>query len=178
MKAPKTLRLDELTQDPRNARIHTVPNLEAIAKSLKRFGAGRSIVLDSEGVVRAGNGTLQAARQAGFEKVMVVEADGKTLIAVRRPDWSSAEATAYAIADNRASELGSWDKEVLQGIFAELAPQDEELRLLDATGFSEQELAAILATAPEAQPEPDGDENGVPATTFVKSCPKCGHQWE
>ena len=58
--------IDELVCDPENARIHDDRNMDAIAKSLKRFGPGRSIVVDRDNIVRAGSGTmLIVADQSG-----------------------------------------------------------------------------------------------------------------
>src|SRR3954469_25269728 len=65
--------IDSLHIDPANVRVHDERNKSTIRASLARFGAGRSIVLDRNNVVRAGNGTLEQARQAGFDEVLVVE---------------------------------------------------------------------------------------------------------
>ncbi len=50
-------RLDQLVQDPKNARRHTERNLAMIAESLETVGAARSIVIDERGRVLAGNAT-------------------------------------------------------------------------------------------------------------------------
>jgi hypothetical protein len=70
---PKTL--DDLTPDPFNARIHPERNREMIAQSLREAGAFRSIAVDADGVVRAGNGVLR-----------LVDARPDELVAVRRRD--------------------------------------------------------------------------------------------
>jgi hypothetical protein len=172
--ATKTVKLEELTQDPRNAREHSQENLDTIAESLKRFGAGRSIVVDKDGIVRAGSGTLAAARKAGFEKVMVVETDGKTLVAVRRSDWSDMEAAGYGIADNKSSELGTWNKARLRELFEEMIPADEQMKMLEATGFSEDELKALMDSAkPVTLDVAFTAQAPDPNTT----CPKCGFQF-
>jgi len=46
----------DLTHDPKNARKHGKRNLDTIAKSLEECGAARSIVIDENGVILAGNG--------------------------------------------------------------------------------------------------------------------------
>jgi ParB-like chromosome segregation protein Spo0J len=103
--ADQVLDIETLHLDPANVRRRTERNRAALDAALARFGPARSIVVDGKGVVRAGNGTLEAARAAGVKKVRVIEASGDELIAVRRADWSATEATAYAIADNRTAEL-------------------------------------------------------------------------
>ena len=49
-----------------------------------RVGAARSIVIDEDGVVLSGNATIEAAAQAGIDRVKVVEADGNEIVAVQR----------------------------------------------------------------------------------------------
>lgn len=98
----KQLKVAELAQDPANVRMHGEKNLEAIRGSLKRFGQQKPIVIDANGVVIAGNGTLMAAQALGWEHIWAVESGLK-----------GAEQTAYGIADNRASELAAWDMEKL-----------------------------------------------------------------
>jgi len=142
---PKTetvIDLNDLISDPANARKHSEKNLEAISSSLSRFGPARSIVIDKNGVVRAGNGTLEAARAAGVKKVRVVQADDGELVAVLRSDWTDAEAAGYAIADNRTAELGEWDDEVLRRTIAELKDTDTEM--LDSLGFDGDMLDDLL----------------------------------
>jgi len=136
---PDSCAIDELTADPKNARKHGSRNVGMIADALREVGAGRSIVIDEEGVVLAGNATIEAARDAGIERVQVVEADGSTLVAVRRRGLSDAQKKRLALFDNRAAELGEWDAGVVAG-FAE-----EELPLGDL--FRDDELEELLEQA-------------------------------
>ena len=64
--------LADLKPDPRNARAHTPRNIGMIEAALGEIGAARSIVIDEDGVVLAGNATIEAAVQAGIERVQVV----------------------------------------------------------------------------------------------------------
>jgi DNA modification methylase len=97
----------------------------------------RSIVLDENNVIRAGNGTVEEAGQIGIEKVRVIDADGDEIIAVRRKGLTEAEWKEYAVADNRSSDLSEWDAKVL----AELSEE------IDLSGlFFEDELAELLNT--------------------------------
>src|SRR6266487_4584445 len=52
--------------------------------SLKDVGAARSIVIDERNEILAGNGVLAGAAEAGLTKLQIIEADGDTIIAVRR----------------------------------------------------------------------------------------------
>src|SRR4051794_2049967 len=105
-----------LTPDPRNARRHSDRNLALIEQSLREVGAARSIVIDEDGVVLAGNATVQAATNAGLTHVRIVEAEGADLIAVRRTGLSSEQKRQLALYDNRAAELADWDLEVLASL--------------------------------------------------------------
>jgi ParB-like chromosome segregation protein Spo0J len=122
----RTVDIDELVCDPENARTHDDRNMDAIAKSLKRFGPGRSIVVDRNNIIRAGNGTVEAARAAGFKKVTVIEPDEDTLVAVQRSSWEEKQAKGYAIADNRAAELAKWELPTLHNIIESMSPEETE----------------------------------------------------
>ena len=96
------VRLDELTTDPSNVRTHGERNLDTIKGSLRRFGQQHPLVVDSNNVVVAGNGRLEAMRAEGWEDCLVI-----------RTKLDGADRTAFAIADNRTSELAEWDTEGL-----------------------------------------------------------------
>lgn len=106
----ETVAIDTLVLDPTNARKHDAKNLEAIKGSLLKFGQQKPIVVNKDGVVVAGNGTLEAMRSLG-----------KQTIAVVRTDLKGNDAVAYALADNRTTDLSIWDDEILgktlQGLY-------------------------------------------------------------
>jgi len=126
----ETVKVGSLTIDPNNARRHSQRNIDAIAKSLQRFGQRRPLVVWRDQVI-AGNGTLQAAIGIGWQVVDITRCPD---------DWTKDEAQAYAIADNRIGELAEWDNETLLGILGEL---DDDL--IAATGFDDPELEDINA---------------------------------
>lgn len=112
--APGLLTVEGLAPDHENRRRHTPRNIEMISASLREVGAARSIVIDEDDNVLAGNGVLQAARSAGITRVQVVEVDGETLVAVRRRGLTDEKKRALAIFDNRAAELAEWNEEQLE----------------------------------------------------------------
>lgn len=120
--------VDELTPDPRNARKRTDRSATLIGESLKRYGAARSIVIDENNRVLAGNGTIEQAKAAGITKLRVIEADGDEIIAVQRTGLSEQDKIGLAIADNRTSDLSDWDEAMLRELNAEfdLKPWFEE----------------------------------------------------
>ena len=150
--APPTLAA--LVADPQNRRTHGAANLALIADSLKAVGAARSIVIDEDNLILAGNGVTQAAAQAGVTKLRVIEASGDEIIAVRRRGLTDAQKRALALYDNRTAELATWNVEQL------LADQAAGLDL--ASFWDDDALAALLAangapkagkTDPDAVPE-------------------------
>jgi len=94
--------IDALIPDPSNARMHDEVNISAIKGSLAKFGQQKPIVITKNNVVVAGNGTLEAAKALGWTELDVVYSE-----------LSGTEAIAYALSDNRTSELGSWNKGIL-----------------------------------------------------------------
>jgi uncharacterized membrane-anchored protein len=119
------LQLTELIQDPKNANRGRKRGSEAVEQSLRDLGSGRSILVDRNGVVIAGNKTAAGAAAAGLDPdVIVVESDGSKLIVVQRTDLdleTDPKAKALAVADNRTAELGlEWDAEVLAGLSTDL----------------------------------------------------------
>lgn len=107
--------IDDLVPDENNARTHSKKNIDAIAKSLQTFGQRKPVVITQNNVVVAGNGTLEAAKQIGWEGLVVVRVPA---------DWDSDTIKAYALADNRTAELASWDSEVLLSQLRELKLED------------------------------------------------------
>jgi hypothetical protein len=128
------LLIADLSEDPANARRHGERNLGQIKASLRRFGQQKPIVVDATNVVRAGNGTLAAARSLGW-----------TTIAAVRSELAGAEMSAYAIADNRSAELAEWDAELLAATLADPAIGD--------VGFTAAELREMTDLPPDEPPE-------------------------
>src|SRR6476661_2237868 len=107
------MHLKDLVPDPQNRRKRTPRNVGMIVEALHQVGAARSIVIDEAGEILAGNGVVEAAAEAGMTKLHVVDADGTTIVAVRRSGLTPAQKRALAIYDNRAAELAEWDTEQL-----------------------------------------------------------------
>jgi DNA methylase/ParB-like nuclease domain len=143
--------LDELRPLPGNPRRGDV---EAIARSLAAFGQRKPIVANrTTGEVIAGNHTLLAARSLSWSEVAVV--------------WvtdDQATAHAYALADNRTAELGTYDDEALATLLAEVYEADEEL--FAATGWTDDDLTDLLdqletPSAPAVAPRSWSDASGA-----------------
>jgi hypothetical protein len=140
----KISKLSELTPDPCNANKGTQRGRGMLEKSLQELGAGRSILVDRNGVVIAGNKTITTAVESGFDDAIVVESDGTKLVVVKRVDLDLAvdpKAKRLAIADNKISEIDlNWSAENL----LEIA---EGIDLSEF--FNEDELAELMQKAVE-----------------------------
>ena len=120
----KMSKIDELKFDDKNFNKHTEFGMSLIEKSLKENGAGRSILLDKDNNIIAGNGVVEAAGQAGFEKVKIVETDGTEIIAVKRTDvrLNSKKGRQMALADNATAKADiEWN---FDNILDEMTPEE------------------------------------------------------
>jgi site-specific DNA-methyltransferase (adenine-specific) len=153
----ETVKTNELTLDPNNARVHSEKSVEAIANSLAMYGLRKPVVIDSDNRVVAGNGTLEAARKLNWE----------TIAAVRLPkDWSEEMIKAFAIADNRTAELSEWNKEILAEQLIDLEEEDFDIYWLGFEMEVEREEKIL-----EEFPSFDND------TETSYCCPKCSYEW-
>jgi hypothetical protein len=89
-----------------------------VERSLRELGAGRSILIDKNGKVIAGNKTLEAASSIDLDSVVVVRTHGDKLVAVMREDLDLDEPTGIArrmaYADNRVAQVGiDFDPDVI-----------------------------------------------------------------
>ena len=152
------MKVSDLISDKRNARKATKRGNAVIRHSLQEFGAGRSILIDREGRVIAGNKTAANAAAAGIEDVIVVPTDGTRIIAVQRTDLDleqDPKAKALAIADNRTAEFAEWDPANLKDISDEidLKPFFTDAELADLLP-DESRVEASDDDAPEPPVEP------------------------
>lgn len=110
--------MSELKFDPKNYRIHGDKNKRLIQKSLVDCGAGRSILIDKEDCIIAGNGVYEQAQELGL-KVRIVESDGTELIAIKRTDLKTEDARrkALALADNYTNDTSVFDMEAVMDDF-------------------------------------------------------------
>jgi DNA modification methylase len=141
--------IKDLVPDPENRRQHNPRNIGMIVDALHHVGAARSIVIDEHGAILAGNGTVDAAAEAGITRVQVVDADGETIIAVRRTGLSVDQKRALALFDNRAAELATWDVEQLHA--------DVRSGLSLAAFWTDDESLSLLARLQNAEGLVDAD---------------------
>jgi len=149
--------INQLKSDHKNARKRTDRSSSLIQKSLEKFGAARSIVIDEDNRILAGNGTIEGAKAAGIKNLKIIETDGNEIIAVKRTGLSEEEKVGLALADNRTSDLSEWDAEMLKQLSEEqdLNPWFDEGDLAELIGEPEKiEGLTDPDDAPEVPEEP------------------------
>lgn len=169
--------ITQLQQDPANANRGTVRGRGMLERSLQQYGAGRAPVASADGVILAGNKTIEVAQELGIP-IQEIESDGTTLYVIKRTDlpYDDPRARELAIADNRTGETGlDWDADILQsflddGLNLEQFWFDEELdRVLDA---GDAFLDSALGAGDGSSPWPGGDDGGDPNTLTLKVTPE------
>lgn len=124
-----TVPIEDLREDPENAREHPPENLEVIRSSLERFGQVEPLVTTEDGKVIAGNGRLQVMKDLRFTEVKVVFFNGP-----------EEKARALALVLNRSAELARWRPDALGQSLLKL----EGLFNAESLGFDAKALGAIF----------------------------------
>ena len=135
----RVVRLDTLTPDPHNVRLHPEKNVKAIVDSLAAFGQQKPVIVDAHGTILAGNGAYLAAKRLGWEWLTVQ-------VSQLTPD----QARAYALADNRTGELSLWDDAALAELLRDLSARE-----LPLPGWDEAELRRLCDTGEMLDVHPD-----------------------
>ena len=154
---------DRLVPYAKNARTHSPEQVAQIAASIVEFGFVNPILVDSSDGIIAGHGRLLAARKLGLAEVPVVVLG----------HLSEIQRRAYIIADNQLALNAGWNDELLRGVLESLDADGFNLSLV---GFSDEELAALLAKAEpdatvaaeeEAVPEPPAQPVTAPGDVWL-----------
>jgi DNA modification methylase len=161
--------LSDLKQDHKNARKRTQTSASLLQESLQRYGPARSIVIDEDNRILAGNGTVEAAINLGIDGLRIIDAAPDELIAVRRTGLSEDQKVGLALADNRTADLAEWDAEMLQQLSQEhdIAPwfQDDDVEaLLEQV----EKLDPVEGnTDPDDAPEPPAEPITKPGDLWI-----------
>lgn len=134
--------LDQLKEDPQNARKHSDRNVMVIKTSLNDLGQHRLGIILEDGTFQIGSGMLRAAQDLGWTHLAVVKSGD-----------SGAIARIRALTDNRSgdSEIGSeWDFLKLADDLLELDTGEFDLEKI---GWTDEEVKEIMTwTPPGAEP--------------------------
>lgn len=142
----KETKINDLIPDDKNFNEGTQYGQHLIEESLRKFGAGRSVLIDKNNRIIAGNKTIENAAAIGMEDVIVVETTGDKIVAVKRTDvdLDSKEGREMALADNATSAVNlRWDEDALKQAEAEfgIAPSEwgvDIATIIDPDEFFEQ----------------------------------------
>jgi len=140
------VKLDALIPYARNSRTHSDAQVAQIAASIKEFGFTNPVLIDETGSIIAGHGRVMAARKLAIADVP----------SIRLTHLTEAQKKAYIIADNKLALNAGWDDEMLAVELTDLKDMGFDL---DLTGFSTDEIEALLAPAGT---EGLTDEDAVP----------------
>lgn len=154
---------NEIKFDTKNYRTHDDKNKKLILKSLKKCGAGRSILIDKQGEIIAGNGVYEQAKNLNIP-VKIIETDGSELIAIKRTDidTESKKRKELALADNSTSDNVTWDLSNLKADF-------------DLSELPEWGLEGLVEVE---QLDPEITEDEVPSNEHVQTRVKRGDIWK
>lgn len=157
--------MSDIKFDKRNYRKHNDRNKELIRKSLNECGAGRSIVIDNDGEIIAGNGIYEQAQELGI-KTRIIETDGSELVVVKRTDLSTDDEKRkqLAIMDNSTSDSSEFDIELLKVDFDVPILQDMGLPVFEESDIDVDSFFE------------DTEEKEKKKKTVT--CPNCGEEIE
>ena len=123
----------------RNARDHTDKQIVQLAANIQRFGFLAPIVVDADNLIAAGHGRWEAAKKLGLPEVPCIRAEF----------LSDADRRAFALADNKLSELSDWNTELLT---EELEFLFEDGFDISSIGFTTADLDVAIVDEKEAKP--------------------------
>jgi DNA modification methylase len=97
------IKISELKPYENNARTHSNEQIEAICNSIKEFGFINPVIIDENNMILVGHGRIEAAKVLGID-----EAPYR-----RVTNLTEDQKRAYILADNKLSDLGGWDEDLL-----------------------------------------------------------------
>ncbi|WP_253306900.1 site-specific DNA-methyltransferase [unidentified bacterial endosymbiont] len=128
-----------------NSRQHSEAQVAQIAASIQAFGWTTPILVDGANGIIAGHGRLLAAQQLAWQQVPVIELKQLTEL----------QQQAYRLADNQLAANAEWDEALLKVALQTLQAADFDLSL---TGFSTEELSALLTELSQEESPTAADE--------------------
>ncbi len=134
--------IEQLIPDDKNFNKGTEYGQHLIENSMRKFGAGRSILLDKNNRIIAGNKATENAGQIGIEDVIIVETDGTKLVAVKRIDidLDSAKGRELALADNATAKANlDWDEDTITQVCEQFDIDPDDWGIPDFAATDEDE---------------------------------------
>jgi DNA modification methylase len=158
--------IDTLQPDPANPRRHSKKQVRQIAGSIRIFGFNVPILIDREGGVIAGHGRLLAAGELGMTEVPTLCLD----------HLSPAQARVFMIADNRLTEIATWDDRLLAEQLKDLSLQGLDFSL-EITGFEMGEIDLRIDSLDETPPRGDDPVDTALEVPIGPAVSRLGDLW-
>lgn len=137
---------------PKNAKKHPKEQIDLIKKSIQEFGFKVPLVIDQAKNIICGHGRYQAAKQLSIESIPCIIAE----------DLTEEQIRSFRIIDNKVTEMGEWDIDILRGEFNELKINNQDFVF---EGF---DIESDLYQSDKEYKKPK---------TKYKECPQCGYQF-
>jgi DNA modification methylase len=158
--------IEEIKPDPANARQHSRKQIRQLASSIATFGFNVPVLVDAELHAISGHCRLAACHALGLAEVPTLCLD----------HLSRAQARAFMIADNRLTEIASWDDRLLAQQLKDLSLAGLDFSL-EVTGFEMAEIDLRIESL-EHPPEADDDPADVlPGLLANPPFSKVGDLW-
>jgi ParB-like chromosome segregation protein Spo0J len=148
-----------------NPRTHSDQQVSQVASSIKEFGFNNPILIDEHNGIIAGHGRLAAAQKLDLKLVPTITLAG----------LSEAQRKAYVIADNKLTENGGWDYDLLAVEIERLTELEIDV---DLTGFDAEELQVITQNV-DFEPASENEQGALDRLDpkWIH-CPNCGSQFD
>jgi len=158
--------IDQLKPDPANPRLHSKKQIRQIANSIEAFGFNVPVLVDADLKVIAGHGRLLACRELGWPEVPTLRLDHLT----------PAQARAFMIADNRLTEIATWDDPLLAQQLKDLSVSGLDFSI-EITGFEMGEIDLRIASLEDMPDRADDPADAVPDLSLRPPVSKVGDLW-
>lgn len=137
----------------KNANTHTPQQINAIAKSIQKFGWTIPVLVDEVGMLITGHARILSAKKLGLTEVPVMVAIG----------WTEADKKAYSIADNQLGK-SKFNNDLLVMELGDLASVGFDLELV---GFDADSLSSLLSPLPTSLDDELNKDAGEPKTLSI-----------
>lgn len=156
-----------------NPKKHPPSQLKKLAEIIAEFGWRLPSLVNDEGVLIVGHGRWEMYQEYkdshNLKPIWIINTRGETVFgAPEKTPLTKAQETAYRIADNKISELGTMDLSI---VLEELQPLSQELQMV--SGFEDYELASIEDIMSGVSD--DLEDVYEEPTLRQLACPNCGH---
>jgi ParB-like chromosome segregation protein Spo0J len=158
--------IGDLKPDPANPRRHSKKQVGQIARSIATFGFNVPVLVDADDKVMAGHGRLLACRELGWSEAPTLCLD----------HLSPAPARAFIIADNRLSEIASWDDRLLAEQLRDLSLIGLDFSI-EITGFEVGEIDLRIASLDDPPPPAADPADDLPDVAPGPAITRPGDLW-